>query len=93
MSYGQNKFVPDFPLYFRIFSFIKKSDILTRQNFIFEQKIIFTFNFYYKKGPKKHSAYLKIQKNNFMICPNGYSWLKFQEYKELSLPLKIIDNK
>ena len=30
--------------------------IFTRQNLIFDQKVIFNIIFYYKKGPKKHSA-------------------------------------
>ena len=44
-----------FPLYFRIFSFINKNDIFRKQNFIFEQKVIFNIDFYDPKDLKKHS--------------------------------------
>ena len=44
--------------------------IFTRQKVFFEQKVVFSFNFYHKKVPKKHSAELKIRNKNLMICPN-----------------------
>ena len=43
--------------------------IFTRQKVFFEQKVVFSFNFYHKKVPKKHSAELKIRNKNLMICP------------------------
>ena len=47
--------------------------IFTRQKVFFEQKVVFSFNFYHKKVPKKHSAELKIRNKNLMICPNGHA--------------------
>ena len=44
--------------------------IFTRQKVFFEQKVVFSFNFYHKKVPKKHSGELKIRNKNLMICPN-----------------------
>ena len=44
-----------FTVYFQIFSLINKNDIFRKQNFIFEQKVIFNIDFYDPKDLKKHS--------------------------------------
>ena len=47
--------------------------IFTRQKVFFEQKVVFSFIFYHKKVPKKHSGELKIRNKNLMICPIIYA--------------------